>query len=134
MANYNHPMSVVDHYVVLGLPPAASQDEVRRAYRDMARKLHPDVNKAADATQRFTVVQRAYEILADPRQRAEYDSLRAYHSSGGGGASESVGAAQAHYTWSNIADPATSVAHSVDDFDDIYETFFAHRKKNNTGK
>ena len=122
-------MSVVDHYVVLGLPPAASPEEVRRAYRDMARKLHPDVNKAADATQRFTIVQRAYEILADPRQRAEYDSLRAYHSSNGGGASDSVGAAQAHYTWSNIADPKTSVAHSVDDFDDVYETFFAHRKK-----
>lgn len=121
-------MSVVDHYVVLGLPPAASPDEVRRAYRDMARKFHPDVNQAADATQRFTVVQRAYEILADPRQRAEYDSLRAYHSSGGVNASESVGPVQAHYTWSNIADPATSVAHSVDDFDDVYETFFAHRK------
>jgi molecular chaperone DnaJ len=62
-----------DYYEVLGVGRDASSDEVRRAYRQKARKHHPDVSSAADATERFREVQEAYEVLSDDRKRSMYD-------------------------------------------------------------
>lgn len=79
-----------DHYATLGLTPRATQEQIKNAYRQLARKLHPDLNKAPDATSRFSAIQHAYEVLADPMQRAEYDTKRDYDASGHG-MPESVG-------------------------------------------
>jgi curved DNA-binding protein len=62
-----------DHYDTLGVSRTASEDEIRRAYRKLARENHPDVNKDPGAEQRFKDVSEAYEVLRDPDRRANYD-------------------------------------------------------------
>ena len=62
-----------DYYEVLGVSRGADQDEVKRAYRRLARKYHPDVNKDAGAEDKFKEINRAYEVLSEPEIRARYD-------------------------------------------------------------
>ena len=66
-------MARADHYAVLGVERGASADEIRSAYRKLARQYHPDVSAAADAAARFKEVTQAYEILSDPERRQRYD-------------------------------------------------------------
>lgn len=70
-------MEFKNYYEVLGVERSASQDEVKRAYRKMARKYHPDVSKETDSEARFKEVGEAYEVLKDPEKRAAYDQLGA---------------------------------------------------------
>ena len=63
----------VDHYAVLGVSRGASADEIRSAYRRLARQYHPDVSGAPDAAARFKEITQAYEILSDPEKRQRYD-------------------------------------------------------------
>ena len=63
-------MSKRDYYEVLGLGKDASQDEIKKAYRKLARQYHPDVNKAADAEDKFKEVKEAYDVLSDDQKRA----------------------------------------------------------------
>lgn len=60
----------------MGLTPEASQDEIKRAYRKLARKYHPDVSKEPDAEAKFKELGEAYEALKDPEKRTQYDTLR----------------------------------------------------------
>lgn len=62
-----------DHYEVLGLPRDASAEDIKKAYRKLARELHPDVNPAPEAQERFKAVTHAYEVLSDPESRQNYD-------------------------------------------------------------
>jgi molecular chaperone DnaJ len=64
---------VADHYDVLGVSRDASTEEIKKAYRRLARELHPDVNPGADASERFKAVTHAYDVLSDPEQRQRYD-------------------------------------------------------------
>ena len=64
---------MADHYEVLGVGRDASIDEIKKAYRRLARQLHPDVNPGEDASERFKLVTHAYDVLSDPDQRARYD-------------------------------------------------------------
>jgi len=70
-------MRYKDYYQVMGVPRTASQDDIKRAYRKLARKYHPDVSKEKDAEERFKELQEAHEVLKDPEKRAAYDQLGA---------------------------------------------------------
>lgn len=66
-------MEFKDYYAVLGVPKQASQEDIQRAYRQLARTYHPDINQAAGAEDRFKDIGEAYEVLKDPDKRAKYD-------------------------------------------------------------
>ena len=70
-------MEFKDYYQIMGLKKDAAQDEIKRVYRKLARKYHPDVNKEADAEDKFKELGEAYEVLKDPKKRAAYDQLGA---------------------------------------------------------
>ncbi|MBG6217703.1 molecular chaperone DnaJ [Arthrobacter sp. CAN_A6] len=93
-----------NHYEVLGVAQGASGEEIKKAYRKLARKLHPDVNSGPDAAEEFKRVTHAYEVLADPQKRRVYDTTGNENGTDtgfGGG-----------YSGSGFA------------FQDIFETFF----------
>jgi len=64
-----------DFYEILGLNKGATIDEVKKAYRQMARKYHPDVSKESGAEDRFKKINEAYQILSNPQKKQAYDSL-----------------------------------------------------------
>ncbi len=70
-------MEFRDYYKIMGVARDATQDEIKRAYRKLARKYHPDVSKEPDAEKHFKEVGEAYEVLKDPEKRAAYDQLGA---------------------------------------------------------
>jgi len=76
---------LADHYEVLGVERTATTDEIKKAYRRLARELHPDVNPGADASEKFKAVTHAYDVLSDPQQRQQYDLGGSGSGLGGGG-------------------------------------------------
>lgn len=70
-------MQFKDYYDTLGVKPDADEAEIRKAYRRLARKYHPDVSKEAGAEERFKAINEAKEVLGDAAKRREYDQLRA---------------------------------------------------------
>ncbi|MCI5724170.1 MAG: molecular chaperone DnaJ [Erysipelotrichaceae bacterium] len=100
-----------DYYEVLGISKGASDAEIKKAYRSLAKKYHPDVNKAADAEQKFKEINEAYEVLSDPQKRQTYDQFGFAGMNGsqaGGGFNGFNG-----YTTGGF-----------DDFNDIFSSFF----------
>lgn len=70
-------MKFRDYYDVLGVARSASSEEIQKAYRKLARKFHPDINKTKEAEDRFKEINEANEVLSDPEKRKKYDTLGA---------------------------------------------------------
>ena len=68
-------MEFKEYYKTLGVEKTASEAEIKKAYRTLARKYHPDVSKEADASARMAEVNEAYAVLSDPEKRAAFDKL-----------------------------------------------------------
>lgn len=75
-------MEFKDYYKALEIEKGASQDDIKRAYRKLARKYHPDINKEAGAEDRFKEINEAHEVLKDPEKRAAYDQLGSQYKAG----------------------------------------------------
>jgi len=81
-------MKFQDYYQTLGVAREASQDDIKQAYRKLARKHHPDLNKETGAEARFKEIGEAYEVLKDPEKRAAYDAVGSRYAQGGAGAEQ----------------------------------------------
>jgi len=93
-------MAQRDYYDILGVGRSASAEEIKAAYRKVARKYHPDVNKAADASEKFKEATAAYEVLSDPQKRQAYDRFGHAGPAGAGAGGPQGGRA---YTWGGQA-------------------------------
>ncbi len=118
-------MASRDFYSILGVARGATQDEIKKAYRKLARQYHPDVNKAKDAPEKFNEVQQAYDILSDDAKRKQYDQFGRVTEGtgvrGGGGGDRS-----AHYTWSSVGGPG-GVDVDAEDLGAMFDAFFGGR-------
>ena len=118
-------MEFKDYYATLGVDPAAPQDEIKRAYRKLARKYHPDVSKEPDAEARFKEVAEAHEAVSDPERRAAYDDVARRQASGQ--PFEPPPGWDSGYEFSGRGGPgANGAAGSDADFSNFFESLFGH--------
>ncbi len=134
-------MKFQDYYQTLGVPRTATQEELQRAYRKLARQYHPDVNKTPGSEDKFKQLGEAYEVLKDPDKRKKYDTLGEHWKEGqdfspppgwtpGSGGSGSSGSRSqrsqsrqhSRRSHAGMSDSAGSPGSS--DFSDFFETFF----------
>jgi len=110
-------MEYKDYYKTLGVEKDASQDDIKKAYRKLARKYHPDVSDEPDAEARFKEIGEAYEVLGDPEKRREYDALGS-----GWAAGDAFGGAG---TWQQRGGPSGfRTEFSGGDFSEFFESLF----------
>lgn len=114
-------MAARDYYEVLGIKRGATADEIKRAYRKLARQLHPDVNKAPDAAERFAEVQEAYDVLSDPEKRSQYDTFGRAGVSGAAGRAR--GGAGPGAGWPGGVHVETDIG-DLGDIGSVFDAFF----------
>lgn len=123
-----------DYYKLLGVSKSAAQDEIKKAYRKLAKQYHPDANKNnPEATEKFKQIGEAYEVLKDPEKRSRYDQLgsnwKAYSRSGAGAGAGWPGGAQWQSTGTGSGSPNFSgsgfdFGDVGGGFSDFFEMFF----------
>ncbi len=106
-----------DFYTVLGLSPDATQEEVKRAYRKLARKTHPDLATGPESEETFKEINAAYDVLKDPETRADYDAMRR----GDAGSGKDPRGSRSRDDSSSFRHRASG---SDDDFGDPFSSFF----------
>ncbi|MDD3532215.1 MAG: J domain-containing protein [Candidatus Shapirobacteria bacterium] len=113
-----------DYYQILGLKKEASPEEIKKAYRKLALKWHPDKNKSAEAEKRFKEINQAYEILSDPQKKQAYDQYGQAAFSGGSPFGQNMGRQGPFtysYSWGGGGDDFFG---GFSDPFDIFESFF----------
>ena len=129
-------MATKDYYEILGVSKNASSEQLKKAYRNLARKHHPDVDKSQGAEQKFKEINEAYQVLSDSQKKSAYDQYGHAAFAPGGGFGPSAGSGQGQggfrtYTWSSGGGPQGANF----DFDfggfsdpfDIFEMVFGER-------
>ena len=114
-----------DYYSILGISKNASDDEIKKAYRKLALKFHPDKNKSPEAEEKFKLIAEAYEVLSDKKKRDIYDQFGEEGLQGGGsnnhgGYSNGSGP---HFTYTFHGDPRATFAQFFGT-DNPFEMFF----------
>lgn len=115
-------MEYKDYYKVMGVKKDASQEEIKRAYRKLARKYHPDVSKETDALSKFKEVGEAYEILKDAEKRQKYDQYGQYWQHSGKGAGSG-----SQRPYSNQQQHAYDLG--AKEFEDFINSIFGNRRQ-----
>jgi len=113
-----------DYYEVLGVSKSASADELKKAYRNLARKHHPDIDKSEGAEAKFKEINEAYQVLSDPQKKGAYDQYghSAFEPGAGAGPGGFGGGGYQTYSWSS----GNGQGGFQDPFD-IFEMFFGGR-------
>lgn len=111
-----------DHYRTLGVAPDADAEAIKNAYRSLARKFHPDINKTAGAEKRFTAIGEAHDVLKDAGRRAAFDQLRA------AGAQEGQ-EMDAPPPWQQPFRRRTSAPDDPAQFADIFQELFGNHQR-----
>ncbi|MDO9542292.1 MAG: DnaJ domain-containing protein, partial [Kiritimatiellia bacterium] len=120
------PVRFKDYYETLGVARTAAHEEIRKAYRKLARKFHPDVNKDPGAESKFKEIAEAYEVLGDPQKRGKYDEFGAnYHS--GDEFRPPPGWEDAQYQFYGDPSAAGFTRDDLSGFSDFFETLFGGR-------
>jgi curved DNA-binding protein len=115
-------MEFKDYYKTLGLEPSATAEEIKKTYKKLARRYHPDVSKEKDAESKFKEVAEAYEVLKNVEKRKEYDQLRTMGAAGHGEFRPPPG-------WDSAAHHYSSNDHAAntEEFSDFFESLFGRR-------
>lgn len=116
-------MDIKDYYAVLGVTPETPEQEMKRAFRKLARQYHPDVSKLPDAEKRFKEINEAWEVLKDPAKRAEYDRMRQ-----GGWQQAADGFRQPQNDFYSGDHPEDYAYAGGGDFSEFFEQMFGNRE------